>query len=110
MSPKGATKELTLVPSKTSKTGRVYSNYAVVSHSPWDFTIRFADAPPGMDVSAATIKDGVVEIPTVAEIVWPVNLMERLIDALTTSHRQYLESYGKSAPQVGKSAKGKADT
>lgn len=98
---------LELVPSLQSKTGRLYSNWVQVSHNPWDFTLRFCDAPPGADVDR--LREGkTLILPTVAEIIIPVNLMPGLIEALQVNHEKYLKLYGAKADEAAsKPGKGK---
>ena len=45
-------KGVNLRPDRESQTGRVYSNFVHISGSPWDFTLRFCDAPSGHDIAA----------------------------------------------------------
>jgi hypothetical protein len=93
---KGKTKALQLIPNLPAKLGRVYSNFVEISHSPWDFTLRFCDAPPGSDVPRLKLKDGnKVEIPTTIEVIIPVNLMSGLIEALQAQNKTYLETFQK---------------
>ncbi|MGP7977492.1 MAG: DUF3467 domain-containing protein, partial [Desulfobaccales bacterium] len=39
-----------LVPRGEPRFGRVYSNFFQVSHSPWEFNIRFCIAPVSTDI------------------------------------------------------------
>lgn len=91
---KGKTKALQLIPNLPAKLGRVYSNFVEISHSPWDFTLRFCDAPPGSDIPRLKLKNGnKVEIPTTIEVVIPVILMPGLIEVLQTQNKKYLETF-----------------
>lgn len=90
-----------LVPNINSKLGRVYSNFVQVSHSPWDFTLRFCDAPPGGDVPKLK-KGDMVEIPTIVEVVIPVILMSGLIKALNVQNEKYVKTYKKTEEVYGK--------
>jgi hypothetical protein len=81
-------KPIQFIPSLEPKLGRIYSNYVSVSHSPWDFTIRFSDAPPFGDISRLA-KDGVVEIPNLVEIIIPINLMPKLVDVFRENLNQF---------------------
>lgn len=81
---------LEIIPSIEPKLGRVYSNYIQISHSPWDFTIRFADAPSGSD--AKELKQGIkLKIPTVVDVVVVPTLIPGLIQALEANYKKYLE-------------------
>lgn len=90
-----------LVPNLTSKFGRVYSNFIQVSHSPWDFTLRFCDAPPGGDIPRLR-QGNKVEIPTLAEVVIPVTLISPLIRALNDQNEKYIKAFQKSGGIDGK--------
>jgi len=82
--------EIKLVPTLNAKLGRIYSNYAEVSHSPWDFTLKFCDAPSGADILRLKT-DNTVDIPTLVEIIIPVNLISGLIQALTDQNEKYIK-------------------
>lgn len=60
--------QVKIIPSLEPKLGRVYSNYVQVSHSKYEFTIRFGDAPPGGDVERL-MKGNKLTIPNIIEIV-----------------------------------------
>jgi hypothetical protein len=91
---KKKTVKVELVPSLQPKGGRIYSNFMQISHSPWDFTVRFCDAPPGGNIPR-TNKDLKFEIPNLVEIIIPVNVMPGLIGALQTHLEKYEKAYGK---------------
>lgn len=87
---------LNLEPSKSSELGRVYSNFVQISHSPWDFTLRFCDAPPAIDLPKVS-KDSkavTLEIPTKVELIIPVNVIQDLISALKDNYKNYVKYYG----------------
>ena len=91
---KGKSDELELIPSLEPRLGRVYSNFAWISHSPWDFTIRFCDAPPGGD--AARLRQGTkLTVPSVVDVVVPVEVLPSLISALQTNYEEFLKAYRK---------------
>lgn len=96
--------QVQLIPSLNPKLGRVYSNFIEVSHSPWDFTLRFCDAPSGGDIPRLTkgSKGGQIEIPSIVEIVIPVVLMPGLIRALTDQNEKYVKAYKKTGEINGK--------
>jgi hypothetical protein len=89
---KGITVEF--IPSLEPKLGRAYANYAQVSHSPWDFTVRFCEAPPSADIPRL-IQSGEkeIEIPNVVEIVMAPDLIPLVIRALTTNYEKYINTY-----------------
>ena len=72
---------------------RVYSNFAHVSQTPYDFNIRFCDATP-LPADAGAAKPIIHAIPIVAEIAIPFNVMPGLINALKTQYEVYLGSTG----------------
>lgn len=84
--------EVKIIPMLPAKLGRVYSNFAEISQSPFDFTIRFCDAPPGTDIHKLK-KGNEVEVPTVVEVVLPVGIIPGLINALTDQNKKYLEAH-----------------
>ncbi len=88
-------KPIEMVPSLQSDSGRVYSNFISVSHSPWDFTLRFCDAPPGGDVERLAEK-GKLVAPTKAEVIIPVNVMPELINVLKDQLEKYEKIYGEA--------------
>jgi hypothetical protein len=82
------------IPSLDPKLGKVYANYAQISHSPWDFTVRFCEAPPSADLPRL-IKPGEknIEIPNVVEVVMAPDLIPLVISALTTNYEKYIKTY-----------------
>ena len=74
---------INLTPAGDPKLGRVYSNFAVVSHSPFEFTIRFGLAPTGLDIKKCLKEDGVtVEVPAIIDVMLVPTLIPNLIKAL----------------------------
>jgi len=84
--------QLKLIPALPAKLGRIYSNFAEISHSPFDFTIRFCDSPPASDILKLK-KGNELEVPTVVEVVLPVNVIPGLINALSAQNEKYLKTY-----------------
>ena len=82
-----------ITPSLPAKLGRVYSNFIEISHSPFDFTVRFCDAPPGSDIPKLKKSGNEVEVPTIVEVVLPVNVVPALIKALSEQNEKYLEEF-----------------
>lgn len=89
-----------IVPSLEPRLGRVYSNYVQVSHSPWDFTIRFGDAPPGGDVQRIRIENEII-IPNIVEVIVVPQLIPAIMKAMETSYNSYLKEFGEK-PAKGK--------
>jgi len=83
--------EITLIPSDNLMSNRLYSNYVQVNQSPFDFSLRFCDAPAIYDMDEVIKNKGAFQIPVVAEIVVPLEIMPRLIDALKKEYEKYLE-------------------
>lgn len=82
---------LEIIPSMEPKLGRVYSNYVQISHSPYDFTIRFADAPSGRDVQK--LREGnQITIPSLVDIVVVPELIPEIIEALKANYEKYLNN------------------
>lgn len=98
--PKKEALTINILPSLEPKLGRVYSNYVQVSHSQYDFTIRFGDAPPGGDIVRLT-KGDMVTIPNIVEIVVVPDLIPAIIKALDTNYKAFLEQF-KGTPKKDK--------
>ncbi|MEA2109909.1 MAG: DUF3467 domain-containing protein [Pseudomonadota bacterium] len=88
-------REVKLVASKESKTGRVYANYVQVALSPYDMTLRFCDAPPGSDITG---KKKEMEIPTQCEVVIPIEVAGILANVLKSTYNNYHETYDQEEP------------
>jgi hypothetical protein len=86
-----------LIPAPEPKLGRAYANYALISHSPWDFTIAFCEAPSIVNLERLKRIDGKVEIPNIIELVIGPNLMSQLIEALKINYEKYMKQYGEKA-------------
>lgn len=96
MAEKPKEKEVTVefIPSLESKLCKVYANYAQVSHSPWDFTIKFCVAPPSVDI-ARLHKPGekYIELPTIVELVAGPEFIPLIIEALRDNYGKFLKNY-----------------
>jgi hypothetical protein len=90
--------EVKVIPSLEPKLGRVYSNYVQVSHSQYDFTIRFGDAPPGGDVDRLRQGDQIT-IPNIIDIIVVPNLIPAIINALDTAYKNYQELFKDAAKE-----------
>lgn len=80
---------------KQPKMGRVYSNFVEMSHSPWDFTMRFCLAPTSADLPKKDAKKNVVELvaPTIVDVIVPPVLVPAIISALQTNYNEYAAAY-----------------
>jgi len=84
---------LKIVPTKDQISERVYSNYVVISHSEYDFNLKFCDInPPDETQRAKMVKSGEIEAPVQVEIAIPIVLVEQLINALTIQYTKYKKS------------------
>jgi len=81
--------EVIMVPSNDLIPNRQYSNYVQVAQSPYDFTLRFCDAPPMYDPQDILDNKGVFPVPIVAEISIPFPLMPELIKTLQVQYEQH---------------------
>jgi len=86
------TSEIKIIPSLEPRLGRVYSNYVSVSHTKYDFTIRFGDLPPGGDVERLR-RGNELPISNIAEIIVAPVLIPAIIEALDVTYKSYLELY-----------------
>lgn len=81
-----------LLPSFEPKLGRVYSNYVQISHSQYEFTIRFGDAPSGE--ALLRLKRGdTIEIPNIVEILVVPELIPAIMNALDTNYKKFLSQF-----------------
>jgi hypothetical protein len=98
--PKKETLTINIIPSLEPKLGRVYSNYVQVSHSQYDFTIRFGDAPPGGDIVRLKKGDNIT-IPNIVEIIVVPDLIPKIITALETNYRNFVEQFKGASKEEG---------
>ena len=81
-----------IVPDRETSPGRVYSNYMAMTQSPYDFTLRFCDAPPIWEEELEeSVKNMELKIPVVAEIVIPFDMVPGIINALGSQYEKHLE-------------------
>lgn len=86
-----------LTPVGDPKLGREYANYVQVSHSPWEFTVRFCLGPAGADIRKSLKEDGrAIEIPIIIDIMLPPALIPGLIKALQTTFEGFTKKIEKS--------------
>lgn len=74
--------KLTLSPSVGAGT---YSNLAIISHTPTEFVVDFAQLMPGNQSADATVQQRIILAPVHAK---------RLMAALSDNIRKYEENYG----------------
>jgi hypothetical protein len=60
--------QIELIPSLEPRLGRAYANYVQISHSPFDFTIRFCEAPSTADIARNEEFEKGVKIPNIVEV------------------------------------------
>jgi hypothetical protein len=96
MAEKPNEKEITVdfIPSLEPKLGKVYVNFAQVSHSPWDFTIKFCIAPPGVDIPRLH-KSGekYIELPNIVELIVGPDFVPLIIAALQENYDKFIKTY-----------------
>jgi len=91
--------QIELIPSMEPRLGREYVNYAQVAHSPWDFTIRFCQAPSLADIVRLKRPAGgkigpnlKVEIPSTIELIVSPEFLPKIIEALKINYEKYLKT------------------
>ena len=85
----GKSVKINLVPSDELLPSRLYANYVQVGQSPYDFSLRFCDVTPISDLKKVIKNEGIHEIPVVAEIAIPFDVMPPLIKALQEQYKKY---------------------
>jgi hypothetical protein len=89
--------QVNLIPGGEPRMGRVYSNYAQISHSPWEFSIRFCLAPASIDITNLVPGEtATVEIPIIIDVMVSPAVMPGLIKALQDNFERYEETFGKT--------------
>src|SRR5208337_3182354 len=85
--PKGIEQvKVELLPVGEPSMGRVYANYVQISHTPWEFTIRFCLAPASADIKKFMKKGtNIAEIPITIDVMLSPALMQPIIQALQTN-------------------------
>jgi len=86
--------EITIQPTYNMPSSRVYSNFAEVSLSPSDFTLRFCDVTPITNMKKVEEAGGVHNVPVVAEIAVPFDFVPNLIKALSSQYKSYQKTTG----------------
>jgi len=96
--------EVKAVPDHSIISNRKYSNFVQVQNTLHDVTMRFCDITPIYNMPEF-IKTGKNEhnIPVIAEITIPVNMVPNLIKALQQKYDEYQRTYNKEIPIKGES-------
>ena len=76
--------EIKLRPNNSLESKRIYSNFANVSKTPFDISIQFCNVSPVTDFESIVKNDYIYDVPIVAEIAIPKEMVQGLIDALKT--------------------------
>jgi hypothetical protein len=81
-----------IVPADTDAP-RVYSNFCVIQHSPYDFSLTFCEVEPLGERALALAREvGEIKAPVRARLVVPVQMVPGLIAALDENFRRYQQS------------------
>lgn len=81
--------DIRIIPDSTLESKRIYANFAVVSKSPFDFSIQFCNVSPISDIQKVE-KDGFVHYaPVVVEIALPKEMIPGLIEALASQLNEH---------------------
>jgi len=92
--------KVTLVPTEGKVSNRVYANYVQIQNTPFDISIRFCDALPLYDKPQT--HDVRLDVPIVAEIVLPYDVVPNFIKALEEKYKHYLIAQEKTHGTKGK--------
>lgn len=76
--------DIRIIPDSTLESKRIYANFAVVSKSPFDFSIQFCNVSPISDIQKVEKNGFIHSAPVVAEIALPKEMIPGLIEALTS--------------------------
>ena len=85
--------EVKLVPKFSPDTPAFYCNYAVVRHSPHEFTISAVDI---RNITKEAIQDGKIDITPDIDLIVPPRVMVALRKALDEQIRKYQDEYGET--------------
>jgi hypothetical protein len=80
----------------TESTAQYYANFAAVAQTSYDFSITFSKVPaqPTSDQIASANAGNPVKIEPLVQIVFPVKLIQGIIDALTKQKERYEQHFG----------------
>lgn len=88
----------TIVADESEAPDRVYSNFCVVAHTPFDFTLTFCEVvPPTQEDLKTGGAERVLRAPVKVRIALPPQALPNLIGVLQEHLRLYSEAF---APQV----------
>ena len=93
-------KKIELLPALDPRMGFTYSNFVQVTHTPYDFTLRFCIAPPGDDVVRMLQEDekvfdkGFLEVTNMVEVKMPAGIMQSFTESLRENVDRYNSFYG----------------
>jgi hypothetical protein len=91
-----------LLPGGEPRMGRVYANYVIISHSPWDINVRFCLAPAGSDIKKAIKEDtNTVEVPIIIDVMLPPALIPGFIKALQTHFEKFEKKLAQKSLPAG---------
>ncbi|MCK4404325.1 MAG: DUF3467 domain-containing protein [candidate division Zixibacteria bacterium] len=92
------TKELTVtvVPYEKEPKERIYSNFVVIRHSPYDFSLEFCEIPPPtVEQDKKIKKTKKIRAYVKTKIVLPAKVIPSLIQALTDNYNKYEKKFEK---------------
>jgi len=72
---------------------RIYSNYVDILYSPYDCTLRFCDVQPIRNFNTEADGSMIHQVPVVAEIAIPHQMLPSLIKALQSQYKEYTKNY-----------------
>jgi len=75
-------REIKLNPDNSLISKRIHANFAKILKGQFDISIQFCDIPPTDDIDTLEKNDFIYDVPIVAEIAIPLNMLQGLIDAL----------------------------
>lgn len=87
--------EVLLIPTDGKASKRLYANFVQIQNTPFDMSLRFCDAIPFYDTPQEQKKVR-LEIPVVAEIVLPYDVVPNLISALELKYKHFLSAKEKA--------------
>lgn len=94
--------EIKIKPDPSIVSKRIYANFANVSRTPFDYTIKFCDVPPIDDYESIKKNDHFLNVPIVAEIAIPKEMVQGLIDALKNQLEESNKDETKIKPKKAK--------
>ena len=88
--------KVAIVPVEDEPVERIYSNYVVIRHSPYDFSLEFCELLPSDERSTKIMeKTGKVEAHVRTKIVLPTRVIPSLIQALDGNYKKYEKQFEK---------------